>query len=109
MAETIKYLLDETRIPKVWYNITADLPSPPPPVLHPGTMKPVGPDDLTQLFPMSLIAQEAIAQFDLANDYPDVIIGCTGGGSNFAGIVFPLGYCRRRKRTTRCAAQSTTP
>ena len=58
MADTIKYLLDETRIPKVWYNIMADLPSPPPPVLHPGTMKPVGPDDLAPLFPMSLIAQE---------------------------------------------------
>jgi tryptophan synthase beta chain len=38
----------------------------------------------------TVIGQEAIAQFDLANDYPDVIIGCTGGGSNFAGIVFPF-------------------
>ena len=62
MAETIKYLLDETRIPKVWYNIMADLPSPPPPVLHPGTMKPVGPDDLAPLFPMSLIAQEVTTE-----------------------------------------------
>ena len=62
MAETIKYLLDETRIPKVWYNIMADLPSPPPPVLHPGTMKPVGPDDLAPLFPMSLIMQEVTAE-----------------------------------------------
>jgi tryptophan synthase beta chain len=62
MAETIKYLLDETRIPKVWYNIMADLPSPPPPVLHPGTMKPVGPDDLAPLFPMSLIMQEVTSE-----------------------------------------------
>jgi len=58
MNDPTKYLLDESRIPRVWYNILADLPSPPPPVLHPGTKKPVGPDDLAPLFPMSLIAQE---------------------------------------------------
>ena len=58
MTDSIKYLLDETHIPKFWYNIMADLPSPPPPVLHPGTMQPVGPDDLAPLFPMSLIMQE---------------------------------------------------
>ena len=56
--DSIKYLLDESRIPKAWYNIVADLPSPPPPVLHPGTKKPIGPDDLAPLFPMSLILQE---------------------------------------------------
>lgn len=58
MADSIKYLLDESRIPKFWYNIVADLPAPPPPALHPGTLKPVGPDDLAPLFPLSLIAQE---------------------------------------------------
>ena len=58
MTESVKYLLDESRIPKHWYNLLADLPQPPPPVLHPGTLKPVGPDDLAPLFPMSLIAQE---------------------------------------------------
>ena len=58
MSDSVKYLLDETRIPKHWYNLMADLPSPPPPVLHPGTLKPVGPDDLAPLFPMSLILQE---------------------------------------------------
>ena len=62
MSDTTKYLLDETGIPKVWYNVMADLPSLPPPVLHPGTMKPVGPDDLAPLFPMSLIAQEVTAE-----------------------------------------------
>ncbi|HET9699349.1 MAG TPA: TrpB-like pyridoxal phosphate-dependent enzyme [Burkholderiales bacterium] len=62
MAESVKYLLDETRIPKYWYNIVADLPVPPPPVLHPGTLKPVGPDDLAPLFPMSLIMQEVTAE-----------------------------------------------
>lgn len=58
MSDSIKYVLDESRIPKTWYNIAADLPSPAPPVLHPGTMQPVGPDDLAPLFPMSLILQE---------------------------------------------------
>lgn len=54
-----RYLLQPNEIPKHWYNIAADLPSPPPPVLHPGTHQPVGPDDLSPLFPMSLILQEA--------------------------------------------------
>ena len=58
MSEQVKFLLDESRIPKAWYNIQADLPQPAPAVLHPGTHKPVGPDDLAPLFPMELIAQE---------------------------------------------------
>ena len=65
MADTVKYVLDETRIPKRWYNIMADLPSPPPPVLHPGTKQPVGPDDLAPLFPMALIAQEVSAEREI--------------------------------------------
>ena len=65
MTDTVKYLLDETHIPKFWYNIMADLPSPPPPVLHPATMKPVGPDDLAPLFPMSLIQQEVTTERDI--------------------------------------------
>jgi tryptophan synthase beta chain len=62
MSDTIKYVLDESRIPRFWYNLIADLPSPPPPVLHPGTMQPVGPDDLAPLFPMSLIMQEVTTE-----------------------------------------------
>ncbi|HMZ02134.1 MAG TPA: TrpB-like pyridoxal phosphate-dependent enzyme, partial [Burkholderiaceae bacterium] len=58
MSETIKYLLSEDQMPKDWYNLAADLPVPAPAVLHPGTMQPVGPDDLAPLFPMSLIMQE---------------------------------------------------
>src|SRR5499426_1829035 len=56
--EATKIVLDESEIPRQWYNILADLPSPPPPVLHPGTLAPVGPDDLAPLFPMALILQE---------------------------------------------------
>jgi tryptophan synthase beta chain len=58
MSDQHKFLLDETRLPKAWYNINADLPVPPQPVLHPGTLEPVTPDFLGVLFPMSLILQE---------------------------------------------------
>ncbi|MBI4292825.1 MAG: TrpB-like pyridoxal phosphate-dependent enzyme [Betaproteobacteria bacterium] len=58
MSDQIKYVLDESRIPKFWYNIAADLPKPPPPVLHPGTHQPIGPADLAPLFPTELIMQE---------------------------------------------------
>ena len=55
---TTKYLLSEREMPRSYYNLLADLPSAPPPVLHPGTKQPVGPDDLAPIFPMSLIEQE---------------------------------------------------
>ena len=58
MSDTIKYLLSEDQMPRDWYNLAADLPVPLPAVLHPGTLQPVGPDDLAPLFPMSLIGQE---------------------------------------------------
>ena len=57
-----KVVLDESRIPTHWYNIVADLPTPPPPPLHPGTREPLTPDDLSAIFPMGLIAQEASAE-----------------------------------------------
>ena len=53
-----KITLDESEMPTRWYNIIPDLPEPPPPPLHPGTLQPVGPDDLAPLFPMDLILQE---------------------------------------------------
>ncbi|MXY77588.1 MAG: TrpB-like pyridoxal phosphate-dependent enzyme [Acidimicrobiia bacterium] len=58
MTVPTKILLDESDIPTHWYNIIPDLPAPPPPVLHPGTLEPVGPGDLAPLFPMDLILQE---------------------------------------------------
>lgn len=56
--DQIKYTLTEDQMPTSWYNIQSDLPEPVPPVLHPGTGKPIGPDDLAPLFPMALIQQE---------------------------------------------------
>ena len=58
MSDRIKYFLEESKMPKTWYNIAADLPKPMEPPLHPGTLKPIGPDDLAPLFPMALIGQE---------------------------------------------------
>ena len=57
-----KIILKDSEIPKTWYNIMADMPNPPAAVLHPGTGKPIGPDDLAPLFPMALIEQEVSTQ-----------------------------------------------
>jgi tryptophan synthase beta chain len=62
MAETTKFLLPEDQIPTAWYNVVADLPTPPAPPLHPGTGQPIGPADLAPLFPTALIAQEVSAE-----------------------------------------------
>ncbi len=61
-SDRTKFVLDEDRIPTAWYNIVADLPAPPPPILHPGTGKPVGPADFAPLFPMAIIGQEVSAE-----------------------------------------------
>ncbi len=58
MTDQTKFLLQESDMPKAWYNIQADLPFDLPAVLHPGTRQPIGPGDLAPLFPMSLILQE---------------------------------------------------
>jgi len=65
MNDTLKYVLDESQMPKVWYNLQADLPKALPPVLHPGTLKPVGPDDLAPLFPLELIRQEVSTEREI--------------------------------------------
>jgi tryptophan synthase beta chain len=72
MPEHTRYLLSEKEIPSVWYNIQADLPEPMPPVLHPGTQQPIGPDDLAPLFPMGLIQQEVSTQREI--DIPGEVI-----------------------------------
>ena len=42
------------------------------------------------LMHQSIIGQEALLQMELANDYPDIVVGCTGGGSNFSGLCNPF-------------------
>ena len=58
MSDHVKFLLTERDIPGHWINLLPDLPGDPVPPLHPGTMQPLGPDDLAALFPMALIEQE---------------------------------------------------
>src|SRR5688572_8073542 len=66
-----KFVLDEDGIPRAWYNIAADLPVAAPPVLHPGTGNPIGPDDLAPLFPMELIKQ--VVSRDREIEIPDPV------------------------------------
>ena len=57
------------------------------------------------LLHQTVIGQEAMAQLEMAGDYPDIVIGCAGGGSNFAGIAFPfLGAQLRGGRKVRVIA-----
>ena len=65
-VEQTKFLLEESALPRRWYNIRADMPSPMLPILHPGTGQPVGPDDLAPLFPMELILQEVSEEAEIA-------------------------------------------
>jgi tryptophan synthase beta chain len=65
-VEQTKFLLAESDLPRRWYNIRADMPSPAQPVLHPGTGEPVGPEDLAPLFPMELILQEVSEEPEVA-------------------------------------------
>lgn len=58
MSDSVKYLLDEQHLPRFWYNINADLPTPLDPVLHPGTRQPITASDLEIIFPRAVIEQE---------------------------------------------------
>jgi tryptophan synthase beta chain len=65
MVERTRYMLDENKIPRAWYNISADLPVPQAPPLHPGTHQPLSPADLAPLFPMALIMQEVSTEREI--------------------------------------------
>src|SRR6187431_1164582 len=68
---TTKFLLTEDRIPTHWVNLLPDLPGAPLPPLHPGTMQPAGPPDLTPIFPMALIEQEVTTEPEV--EIPDEV------------------------------------
>jgi tryptophan synthase beta chain len=74
MDSQVKYILQESELPRHWYNIAADLPAPMPPPLHPGTGQPVGPEDLAPLFPGALIAQEVSTErhIEIPTDVLDI-------------------------------------
>jgi tryptophan synthase beta chain len=71
--ERVKVLLEDHEIPRQWYNIQADLPTPLRPPLHPATGNPVGPDDLATIFPMNIIEQEVSRERWI--DIPDEVLG----------------------------------
>ena len=65
-GETVKFVLGEEELPTSWVNLLADLPGdPPPPPLNPQTGEPAGPDDLSPIFAMGLIAQEVSTEPDV--------------------------------------------
>ncbi|MDX1636751.1 MAG: TrpB-like pyridoxal phosphate-dependent enzyme [Balneolaceae bacterium] len=66
-----KIMLDEADIPTHWYNIVADMPNKPLPPLNPETKEPAGPEDLSPIFPMSLIQQEVSAEREI--EIPDEV------------------------------------
>ncbi len=68
--DSTKILLGEADIPKAWYNIAADLPVTPSPVIHPGTKQPIGPADLAPLFPMAIIMQEVSTEREIEIPQP---------------------------------------
>ena len=96
--EQTKFLLDESQLPRRWYNVAADMPSPAQPVLHPGTGQPVGPDDLAPLFPMALIMQEVSEEAEIAipeeilnsKILPQIPVGRLGKPDEVAGLIIYL-------------------
>ena len=116
MTRQTKFTLAEDRIPRAWYNIAADLPVAPAPVLHPGTGKPIGPADLAPLFPMALIAQ--VVSTDREIEIPEPVLdayGCIGRRRCTGPIDSSRRSIRRPTSTTstkaaaRPAATSPTP
>jgi len=74
-------------------------------VTHPGTKYSLGSVFDFVLLHQTVIGQESIEQMAMAGEEPDVIIGCAGGGSNFAGLTFPwLGRMFREGRSYRVIA-----
>lgn len=71
----MRYLLPQDQIPSAWFNVVPHLPEPPAPPIHPGTGEPVGPDDLSPLFPMGLIGQEVSGEpwIDIPGEVLDVL------------------------------------
>ena len=70
-----RWTLPPDRIPSAWFNVVPHLPTPLDPPLHPGTRKPVGPQDLAPLFPAALIEHEvsAASWIDVPGEVLDIL------------------------------------
>ncbi|HOG05122.1 MAG TPA: TrpB-like pyridoxal phosphate-dependent enzyme [Paludibacter sp.] len=73
MGKIKKFLLTERDIPKKWYNVMADMPNKPMPILHPGTKQPIKAEDLYPLFAKELVHQE-INDKDVWIDIPEEVL-----------------------------------
>ena len=93
MTEPTKFLLAEDAIPTHWVNRRPDLPGEPLPPLSPRTGEPAGPDDLTPIFPMGLIAQEVAGAGD-----PDPRAGARGVQAVAADSALPRAPARAGAR-----------
>ena len=71
----MRWNLPPGQMPEAWFNVVPQLPEPLQPDLHPGTREPVGPDDLSPLFPMALIGQEVTSEpwVDIPGEVIDVL------------------------------------
>lgn len=70
--ESKKFLLQEKDIPEAWYNVVADMPEKPAPMIHPGTKKPLTVEDLTPIFAEELAKQE-LNETDRWIEIPDEV------------------------------------
>ena len=70
--EVRKIILPDSELPRQWYNVLPDMPTPLEPPLHPGTGQPIGPDDLSPIFPMPLIEQEVSQERFI--DIPEAVL-----------------------------------
>ena len=68
-----KFLLSEKEMPTQWYNILAEMPNKPMPILHPGTKEPLKPEDLYPLFAKGLVDQEVNTK-DVWIDIPEEVL-----------------------------------
>ena len=104
MVERTRYMLDEDKIPRAWYNISADLPVPQAPPLHPGTHQPLGPADLAPLFPMALIMQEVSTEREI--EIPEPVRDALQAVPTRARSSAPCGS--RRRSTLRPTSTTST-
>ena len=107
LPQRTQFVLDESRIPRAWYNIAADLPAPLSPPLHPGTHQPIGPADLAPLFPMALILQEVSGEREI--EIPDPVreaYSCTARRRCTGRTAWRRRSIRRRTSTTSTRASA---
>ncbi len=104
MPAPIRITLRQDQLPRQWYNIQADLPTPMQPPLHPATGKPIRPEDLAPIFPMNLIEQEVSTERWI--DIPEEVLENAGPLAPLAAA--PRAWRWRRPSTPRPGSTTRT-